>query len=117
MKSFFKFCIPKILFLLLITNTGIRPAAAIVPVAIGTGGVEILVAAGAFVIREVLVQYRSDKSKNKPLRITFPGERIPIQIVEITGKSDDQVVVEVTQATARALSKQNNLSEADQKEL
>ena len=117
MKPFFKFCIPKILFLLLITNTGIRPASVMVPVVIGTGGVEILVAAGAFVIHEVLTQYRLDKSKNKPLRITFPGERIPIQIVEVEGKSNKEVVAEVTQATARALSIQNELSEVDQKKL
>lgn len=121
MKSFFKFCIPKILFLLLVTNTGIRPVApfAIVPV-IAAEELAVLVGTGTFAIGLAFAQFMSNKDNNKhnePLSVNMPGESVPIQIVTVAGKSDDQVVAELTQAVTRGLSKQNNLSEADQKEL
>ncbi len=60
MKRLFKFCIPKILFLLLITNTGIRPAAVIPLAAIGVGELVAVTAVGTFAIYEILDRYRSN---------------------------------------------------------
>ena len=114
MKRLFKFCIPKILFLLLVTNTGIRPAEVIVT-AIAAEELLALVTMGTAVIGTVLTQFMSNK--NKTLSIGIPGESVPIQITSVVGRSDEEVAAAVTQATTRAISRKYNLSEADQKKL
>ncbi len=121
MKPFFKFCIPKILFLLLITNTGIRPAAILPTLAAEELARLVIMCTAA--IHAGLVRYnQSDKDNNKTFPINVSEESAltqsaPIQIILVAKKSDSQVVAEVTQAVTKAFSMKHNLSVVDQKKL
>jgi len=81
MKSFFKFCIPKILFLLLVTNSEMQPAA-MVPTLMATEELTVLAAMGAAAIYEMLIQYsQRDKSEDEILPANIPGVNFSIQSV------------------------------------
>ena len=74
MKIFFKFCISKILFFLLIAHTGVRPAA-IVPAAMATEELTALAMMSFAAISQVLAQYRQpDKNEDEMLLVNIWSE-------------------------------------------
>ena len=86
MKTLFKFCIPKILFLLLATNTGIRPAA-MVPAVIATEELAALAIVGVAAIHRILDWYEQcSKSKYKILPVNVPEISTQIQSISVEGK-------------------------------
>ena len=121
MKHFFKFCIPKILFLLLVANTGIRPAT-ILP----TLAAEELSKLGimcAAAIHEMFVQYKqSDKDENEIFLVNAPEESAltqgaPIQKIAVIKKSDEEVLAKLIQAVTTSTSIKHKLSLVDKNKL
>jgi len=117
MKSLFKFCAPKSLFFLLVTNTGIRPAE-IATAVIAAEELTVLVVMGTAAIHEMLVRYgQRDKIENEVLLVDVPGTGVPIESITVAGKSDEEVVAEVTQVVATAIGMEHDLSKVDQNKL
>jgi len=102
---------------LLVTNTGIRPAA-MVPTVIATEKLAVLAIVGIAAIHQVLARYgRRDKCKNKILPVNIPGTSISNQSIPVAGKSDEKIVATVTQAVTTAIGIKHNLSTVDQSKL
>jgi len=102
---------------LLVTNTEIRPAA-IVPAAIATEELAALVVMNFAAINQVLAQYRQpNRGEDKTLLVNVPETSVPIQKISVIGKSDEEVVAEVTQAVATAIGIKHNFPKADQNKL
>jgi len=117
MKHLFKFCLSKFLFLLLMTNTGMRPAA-IVPAAMATEELAALAVMSFAAISQVLAQYRQpNRSENETLLVNVPEISVPMRKISVTGKSDEEVVAKVTQAVTIAIAVRHNLSRVDQSKL
>jgi len=117
MKHFFKFCFPKVLFLLFVTSAGIRPAA-IVPAAMATEELAALAVMIFAAISQVLGQYRQpNRGKDVALLVSLPETSAPIQSIPVVGKSDEEVVAKVTQAITTAIGIKHNLSRVDQNQL
>ena len=117
MKPLFISYISKILFLLFVTNTEIQPAA-MVTAAMATEELAALAVMGAATIHEMLVQYgQLNKGEDEVLLVNIPKTSIPTKSIPVTGKSNEEVVTEVTQAVTTAIGTKHNLSTADQNKL
>ena len=121
MKRLFKFCIPKILFLLLVTNIGIRPAALLPTLAAEELARLVIMCTAA--IHAGLVRYnQSDKDNNKIFPVNIPEESALTQSaltqsISVARKSDEEVVAELTQAVTTRIGMEYNLSPVNQKRL
>jgi hypothetical protein len=109
MKLFLNNYVTKILFFLLLTSLEIFP---ISRSAIQIGRLKIR---GDAVIKLAFNQY--EFNKNKSILIDIGNERIPTQIIETRGKSENEIKNEVTRVVSKRLGKIYGLSEEEQEEL
>jgi len=102
---------------LLAANSEMQPAA-MVPTLMATEELTVLVAMGAAAIHEMLVQYsQRDKNEDKISLVNIPRTSVPIQSISVAGKSDEEVVAEVTQAVTTAIETKCNLPTVDRNKL